>query len=170
MHQCADGKAETAVKIMKSMLEQRNTPRQHTALRPAQMMFNCKTRSFLPSLSSNPKNTLVKGKRDARKRSAKTYHNRKSRKLSVIEIGHSVSYQHTEGQNWKWSKVTGILRQWRQVQKKSCASKTHQTSTNSSRCVSYRFVSYSWPSINFSRAYSSSNSNHWRWGQRKSFA
>ena len=109
MHQCADGKAETAVKIMKSMLEQRNTPRQHTALRPAQMMFNCKTRSFLPSLSSNPKNTLVKGKREARKRSVKTYYHRKSRKLSVIEIGHSVFHRHIEGQNWKWGKVTGIL-------------------------------------------------------------
>lgn len=39
----------------------------------------------------------------------KTYHDRKSRKLSVIEIGQSVFYQHTEGQNWKWGKVTGIL-------------------------------------------------------------
>ena len=73
------------------------------------MMFNLKTRSFLPSLSSKPKNTLVKGKRDARKRSVKAYHYRISRKLSVIEIGQSEFYQHTEGQNWKWSKVTGIL-------------------------------------------------------------
>ena len=124
MHQRANGKAESAVKIMKSLLiktykdggdpyeailEQRNTPRQDTALSPAEMMFNRKTRSFLPSLSSKPKNTLVKGKRDARKRSVKTYHDRKSRKLSVIEIGQSVFYRHTEGQNWKWGKVTGIL-------------------------------------------------------------
>ena len=85
MHQCADGKAETAVKIMKSMLEQRNTPRQDTALRPAQMMFNCKTRSFLPSLSSNPKNTLVKGKREL---SAKTQRENMSRS----EIKQTLSY------------------------------------------------------------------------------
>ena len=124
MHQRANGKEESAVKIMKSLLiktykdggdpyeailEQRNTPCQGTALSPAEMMFNHKTRSFLPSLSSKPKNTLVKGKRDARKRSVKTYHDRKSPKLSVIEIGQSVFYQHTEGQNWKWGKVTGIL-------------------------------------------------------------
>ena len=124
MHQRANGKAESAVKIMKSLLiktykdggdpyeailEQRNTPCQGTALSPAEMMFNHKTRSFLPSLSSKPKNTLVKGKRDARKRRVKTYHDRKSRKLSVIEIGQSVFYQQTEGQNWKWGKVTGIL-------------------------------------------------------------
>ena len=57
----------------------------------------------------------MKGKRDVRKRSVKTYHNRKSctqllkLKLSVIEIGQSVFYQHTQGQNWKWGKVTGIL-------------------------------------------------------------
>ena len=92
-----------------AILEQRNTPRQDTALSPAEMMFNRKTRSFLPSLSSKPKSTLVNGKRDGRKRSVKTYHDRKSRKLSVIEIGQSRFYQQTEGQNWKWSKVTGIL-------------------------------------------------------------
>ena len=124
MHQRANGKAESAVKIMKSLLiktykdggdpyeailKQRNTPRQDTALSPAQMIFNGKTRSFLPSLSSNPKNTLVKEKRDARKRSVKTYHGRKSRKRSVIETGQSVFYRLTEGQNWKWGKVTGIL-------------------------------------------------------------
>ena len=116
MHQRANGKAESAVKVMKSLLiktykaggdpyepilEQRNTPCQDTALSPAQIMFNRKTRSFLPSFSSNPKNTLVKGKRDARRRSAKTYHDRKSRNFSVVEIGHLVFYQHTEGQNWK---------------------------------------------------------------------
>ena len=124
MHQRSNGKAESAVKIMKSLLiktykdvddpyeailEQRNTPRQDNALSPTQMMFNRKTRSFLSSLSSNPKNTLVKGKRDARKRSVKTYHGPKSRKRSVIEIGQSVFYRHTEGQNWKQGKVTGIL-------------------------------------------------------------
>ena len=124
MHQRPIGKAESAVKIMKSLLiktykdggdpyeailEQRNTTRQDTALSPAEMMFNRKTRSFLPSLSSKPKNTLVKGKRDARKRSVKTYQDRESRKTFIIEIGQSVFYQHTEGQNRKWGKVAGIL-------------------------------------------------------------
>ena len=96
-----------------AILEQRNTPRQETGLSPAQMMFNRKTLSFLPSLSSNPENSLVKGKSDARKSSVKTYYDRKSRKqiteISVIEIGQSVFYQHTEGQSWKWGKATGIF-------------------------------------------------------------
>ena len=73
MHQRANGKAESAVKIMKSllvktykeggdpyeaMLEQRNTPRQDTGLSPAEMMFNRRTRSFLPSISGSPKDPL----------------------------------------------------------------------------------------------------------------
>ena len=186
MHQRANGKAESAVKSMKSLLiktckdggdpyeaifEQLNPPRQDTALSPAQMIFKRKTCSFLPRLSSNPKNTLVKGKRDARKRSLETYHDRKSRKLSVIEIGQSVFYRHTEGQNWKWGRVTGSLGpNTYQVEGadsgKYRRNRVHLTPTkvvkNSSRYVSYRFVSYSSPSINFSRAYRSSNSNHWR--------
>ena len=63
MHPRANGKVESAVKIMKSLLiktyknggdhyeailEQRNTPRQDTALSPAQIMFNRKTHSFRP--------------------------------------------------------------------------------------------------------------------------
>ena len=39
----------------------------------------------------------------------KTYHDRKSSKLSVIEIGQSVFHRHTEGQTWKWGKVTESL-------------------------------------------------------------
>ena len=88
--------------LYEAILEQRNTPRQDTALCLAQMMFNFKTHNFLPSLSSNPKNTLMKGKRDARKCNVRTYHDRKSSKLLVIEIGQSVFYKHTEGQNWNF--------------------------------------------------------------------
>ena len=69
MHQRANGKAESAVQIMKSllvkthkegggpheaMLEQRSTPRQDTGLSPAEMMFNRRTSSFLTSISGPP--------------------------------------------------------------------------------------------------------------------
>lgn len=124
MHARGNGKAESAVKIMKSllvkthkdggdpyeaMLEQRNTPRQDTGRSPVEMMFYRRTRSFLPSISNGPKDTLVKEKRDARKRSIKQAHDRKSRKLSEIDVGQSVFFQHVEGQNWKLGKVTDIL-------------------------------------------------------------
>ena len=52
-----------------AMLEQRNTPRQDTGRSPAEMMFNRRTHSFLPSMSNSPMDPLVKEKREARKRS-----------------------------------------------------------------------------------------------------
>ena len=73
------------------------------------MTFNRRTRSFLPSISSGPNDTCVKEKRDARKRSVKKSHDRKSRKLSEIDVGQSVFFQHSEGRNWKLDKVTDIL-------------------------------------------------------------
>ena len=122
--QRANGKAESAVKIMKSllmkthkergdpyepMLEQRNTPRQDTGLSLAEMMFSRRTRSFLPSISSSPKDPLVKKKREAHNRSVKKAHDRKSRRLSEIDVGQSVFFQYPEGQNWKLGRVTDIL-------------------------------------------------------------
>ena len=124
MYQRANGRAESAVKIMKTlvktyeeggdpyeaMLEQRNTPRQDTGRSPVEMMFNRRTRSFLPGMGKNsPKDTLVKEKREARRCSVKKAHNRKPRKLSEIDVGQSVFFQHTEGQNWKLGKFTDIL-------------------------------------------------------------
>ena len=113
MHQRANGKAESAVKIMKSlpvkthkegddpyeaMLEQRNTPRQDTGRSPAEMMFDRRTRSLLPSMSNSSMDPLVKEKHEARKRNIKKAHDRKSRRLSNINVGQSVFFQHTEGQ------------------------------------------------------------------------
>ena len=72
-------------------------------------MFNRKTRSFLPSMHSSPKDTVVKEKRDARKRSVKKHHDRRSRKLSELDVGQRVFFQHVEGKTWKFGKVTAIL-------------------------------------------------------------
>ena len=122
MHQRVNGKAESAVKIMRSllvkthkeggdpyevMLEQRNTPRQDTGRSPPEMMFNKRTRSFLPSMSNNPMDPLVTEERKARKRGVKKAHDRKSRRLSKIDVGQSVL--DTEGQNWKLGAVTDVL-------------------------------------------------------------
>ena len=124
MHQRANGRAESAVKIMKThlvktykeggdpyeaMLEQRNTPRQDTGRSPAEMMFNRGTCSFLPGMGNSQKDTLMKEKREARRRSVKKAHDRRSRKLSEIDVGQSVFFQLTEGRNWKLGKVTDIL-------------------------------------------------------------
>ena len=73
MHQRANGRAELAVKIVKTllvktykeggdpyeaMLEQRNTPRQDTGRSPAEMMFNRRTRSFLLGMGNTQKDQL----------------------------------------------------------------------------------------------------------------
>ena len=62
-HSTSNGKAESGVKIIKTMikkclasggdhyeasLEQRDTPRQYTGLNPSEMMFNRKMRTMLP--------------------------------------------------------------------------------------------------------------------------
>jgi len=92
-----------------AMLEQRNTPHQDTGCSPADMIFNRRTRSFLPSMSSSPKDTLVKEKPAARKRSVRNSHDWRSQKLSEVDVGQSVFFQHSEGRNWKLGKVTDIL-------------------------------------------------------------
>ena len=124
MHQRSNGKAESAVKIMKNllikthkeggdpyeaMLEQRNTPRQDTAHSPAEMMFNCKTRSFIPTINSKPNDEVIRIKRENPKDNVKKYHDRKSRNLSELDVGQAVFFQHVEGQNWKWGEITQIL-------------------------------------------------------------
>lgn len=93
IHQRANGKAESAVKIKKylfmkthkergdpyeAMLVQRNTPCQDTGLSPVEMMFNRRTHSFLPSISGSPKDPLVREKWEARKCSVKKAHDWKS--------------------------------------------------------------------------------------------
>ena len=124
MHQRANGKAESGVKVMKNLLirtckeggdiyeailEQRNTPRQDTGKSPAELMFNRKTRSFLPMISSQPKNPIVEAKRENRKKSIKRSYDRKSRTLTELDVGQPVFFQHMEGKEWKLGEITQIL-------------------------------------------------------------
>ena len=62
-------------------------------------------------MRKRPKDTLVKEKRDARKCSVKKAPDWKTRKLSEMDVGQSVYFQHTEGhvQSWQFGKVTDIL-------------------------------------------------------------
>jgi len=112
MDQRANRKAESAVRIMKSlflktykeggdpyeaMLEQSNTPCQDMGHSLAEMMFNRRTCSLIPSINNSPKDTIVKGCRDESKRSVKQSHDWQSLKLSELDIGQSVFLQHVEG-------------------------------------------------------------------------
>ena len=90
MHQRANGKAESAVKVMKNllnkiqkeggdpyeaMLKQRNTPRQDTDHSPAEMIFNRKiwTHSFVPTINSKPNDEVIRIKRENHKDSVKNH-------------------------------------------------------------------------------------------------
>ena len=92
-----------------AMLEQRNAPRKDTGRSPAEMMFNRRTRSFLPSISNSPMDPFVKEKREASQRSVKKAHDQKSRRLKKIDVGQSVFFQHTAEQNWKLGEFTNVL-------------------------------------------------------------
>ena len=82
-----------------AMLEQRNTPPQDTGRSPAEMMFNRGTRSFLLGMGNNQKHIFLKEQREARRHRVKKAHERRSRKLSEMDVRQSVFFQHTEGQN-----------------------------------------------------------------------
>ena len=60
-------------------------------------------------MGNSQKDSLAKEKCEARRRSVKKAHDRRSQELSEIDVGESVFFQHTEGQSWKLGKVTDIL-------------------------------------------------------------
>lgn len=121
-HPSANGKAEAAVKIIKTMmiktleegqdqnealLELRNTPRQDTGLSPAQMMFGRQTRSMIPE--ANRRKNLKIEKRSSRKLAIKKSYDKKARDLPVLEKGQSVYFEHKKGELWKKGKVVERL-------------------------------------------------------------
>lgn len=118
MHQQANGKAESAVKIIKTLLhktgtedpyeallEQRNTPRQDTGISPAQAMFGRTTRTFIPNLQSSTPKSMITKKRETRRQSVKRTFDRHSRPLSELSARQPVYFQHLEGERWKLGSV-----------------------------------------------------------------
>ena len=96
-HQQPNGKAETAVKIVKTLmkktvkdgrnqfealLEQRNTPRQDTGLCPVEMLFGRKTRTMLSSLN---KCNEANRRRENRKLTVKKHHDKRARDLPKLK-------------------------------------------------------------------------------------
>lgn len=127
MHQQANGKAESAVKIMKTLLrkceaektdpyeailEQRNTPKQDTGISPAEIMFNRKVRGMIPHFPQKlekPESDAFIRKRNQRRQTVKKSFDKKSREQSELDVGQAVFFQHLEGRNWKLGKINGIL-------------------------------------------------------------
>jgi transposase InsO family protein len=119
-HHQANGKAESAVKIVKYMLlkcireesdpyeallELRNTPAQDTGLSPTQMMFGHLTRGRLPAATDRPltakRMSQAKNRRIQRRQAVKNCYDKKARDLPPLHSGQPVYFQHKEGHQWQ---------------------------------------------------------------------
>ncbi|KAK3091320.1 hypothetical protein FSP39_018897 [Pinctada imbricata] len=122
-HQRANGKAESAVKVIKhlilkcehdrtdqneALMEQRNTPRQDTGLSPAQMMFERSTRTLLPTVCREKQEPIKK--RERRRKSVKNYYDKTSTDHPELKINQNIYFEHKEGQVWIPGKVIDRLR------------------------------------------------------------
>ncbi|XP_062621337.1 uncharacterized protein K02A2.6-like [Saccostrea cucullata] len=121
-HQRANGKAESAVKIMKhlimkcdkestdqfeALLEQRNTPRQDTGLSPCEMMFGRHTRTKLPKLDRHK--TSSNRKRQQRKKSVKRYYDRTAHEKTQLKKNQNVFFERKSNEKWILGKIVDCL-------------------------------------------------------------
>ena len=98
LHHQANSKAESAIKLVKAMMEKfmktgsdqylahlelRNTPRQDTNTSPAEMMFSRKLLSILPAVSNSSKSCYDHAKRAKRQKPVKKYYDKRTQNLLV---------------------------------------------------------------------------------------
>ena len=115
-HHQSNGKAESAVKIMKNLIkkakennedpfvalmELRNTPRQYVERSPAQMMLGRKPRTFLPQ---KPDKASVPKSQSVRQESVKKHYDKSAKDLKPLEVGSPV-YFRTPQNKWGAGKV-----------------------------------------------------------------
>jgi transposase InsO family protein len=127
-HQQSNGKAEAAVKIMKTMmikamksgsdqygalLELRNTPRQDTLLSPAQMMFGRATRGLVPCVcvERSPDTIQARKRRETRRRSVKNHYDKSAKNRPPLKRGQAVFYKRNNKQVWRKGKVVEDINQ-----------------------------------------------------------
>ena len=115
-HQQANGKAESAVKIVKNfikkclkedgdqylaLLEFRNTPKQDINKSPAEMMFGRSTRSVIPTMKKRPScDITLTEKYTKHQKRVKKYYDKHARDMSQLEKGQPVYFQHPEKPEW----------------------------------------------------------------------
>lgn len=120
-HPGANGKAESAAKVIKHLIlkcqredqcqfeapmEQRNTPRQDTGYSPNEMMFGRQTRTMIPALNRTVKHD---SRRERRKKSVKKYYDKRAQDLPFLHIGQNVYFEHKPGEKWILGKVKKTL-------------------------------------------------------------
>lgn len=121
-HQRANGKAESAVKVMKHLItkcdkegsdqfeapmEQRNTPRQDTCLIPCEMMYGRSTRTRLPKLFQP--NLYRNPKREQRKKSVKHHYDKTAHDRPQLEQNQNVFFERKPNEKWILGKIIYCL-------------------------------------------------------------
>ncbi|XP_055862765.1 uncharacterized protein K02A2.6-like [Biomphalaria glabrata] len=121
-HHQLNGKAETAVKILKNLmkkskeskshayealLEFRNTPRQDTNLSPAQMLFGRASRTILPRREHPARMSQQEAaaKREKRQQSVRKHYNQTALDMKLINVGQKVFYQSPNDTTWRQGRV-----------------------------------------------------------------
>ena len=124
----SNGRAEAAVKAMKALvqkasvngditcdefqrglLEWRNTPKEH-GKSPAELVFGCQQRSFVPSLKNNlipPWKVAIESKVAELQRRSESYYNIGAKTLKELNIGDRVRVQHSISK--KWAEIGTII-------------------------------------------------------------
>ena len=117
-HPSANGRAEAAVKTMKTLMskclrersdpyealmELRNTPKQDTHLSPAQVVFGRSTRTLLPSIHSSSKNSCndMHDRREKRKQAVKKSYDKRAKDLPKLRIGQEVRFKRYPNSSWE---------------------------------------------------------------------
>ena len=107
-HHKSNGKAESAVKVTKSLfkkalrdrrdpwlalLEYRNTPVETIGSSPAQRLMSRRTKTLMPTASTLLRPQVVSGvekKIELKRQKAKSYHDRSAQPLPELEVGQEV--------------------------------------------------------------------------------
>jgi hypothetical protein len=119
-HHQANGKAESAVKIVKSMmlkalengddqyealLELRNTPRQGYKHSPAEIVFGRSCRTLLPFRRSPPVANDTLQRLSKRNKVVKQQFDKSAHNLPDLNVGNPVYYQNPEETQWKKGRI-----------------------------------------------------------------
>jgi len=115
-HQQANGRAEAAVKTMKTLMlkcnrdrsdpyealiELRNTPRQDTGKSPAQVLFGRSIRTLIPYIRRKHDYKHVTEKRSRRKRTVKKWYDKRAKDLPQLEVGQRIFFKRTPNEKWE---------------------------------------------------------------------
>ena len=115
-HQQANGRAEAAVKTMKTLMQKchrdrsdpyealielRNTPRQDTGKSPAEVLFGRSIRTLIPNILRKHDYKDITEKRSRRKQTVRKWYDKGAKDLPQLEVGQRIFFKRTPNENWE---------------------------------------------------------------------